>query len=181
MEKLKTLRSAAGPRRYLLGSLTVAVVSFFDWIKPYFEGAGMTQLIGVPSWAVGIVVALCFVCYWLLDYAHKLRVGIELSRVELSRLRRKGVSLRNTGRSKITNNDEWFAWETETIEWQKEVYESLKKISMADAEWFDTMDVVPPPRLNLENRISDAHQDRFWQHDYQVKRLGEMIRDLWGK
>jgi hypothetical protein len=62
----------------------------------------------------------------------------------------------------------------------------LEKISVADAVWWNTLDVVPPPRLLLSHEFKSEHgtaehAKRYNEHDFQVKRLGKMIRDLWGR
>lgn len=188
LEFWKTLQAAAGIKWQLLGVFVFFILLRADWISRMlvqyeileYETEGM--IFGFPSWILGFLAAVSFLFIWFATYAHKLRLKIQVSRVRLSELRKTGVDLRNKGQRRFHYNPDWESWRDETIEWQKEVYNSIKEISVADAEWFDTMDVVPDPRLNLVNPVNgDTHPKRYREHDFQVARLGEMIRDLWGK
>lgn len=187
-ELWKTLKAAAGIKWQLLGVLVSLVVARADWINKklvqieILPSGTEDMIFGFPSWILGFASALAFLFAWMFAYAHKLRRQIQISRVELSKLRKRGVALRNEGKSLFSSNSEFLEWSQNTKDWHKEVYESLKKISEADAEWFETLDVVPQPRIPLLNSfITNTQIDRYRQLDFQVRRLGEMIRELWGK
>ena len=64
MEWFRAFNNAAGIRRYVIGGAITIALLLFDYIKPYLIGAGMTSLVGMPSWALAIIVALCFALYW---------------------------------------------------------------------------------------------------------------------
>ena len=183
-----TLQDAAGVKWQLLGVFVSITLARADWISTklvewdLISNGGEDMILGIPSWILGAASALLFLTIWFFSYAHKLRTKIQISRVFLARLRTQGVELRNNGRIGLVDNEDFEHWERDTLEWHKNVYEALKQISVADAEWFGNMDVVPDPRLDLQNPVNtDTHPKRYREHDFQVKRLGEMIRDLWGQ
>ena len=71
--RLTTLHAALGYRRYLLVPLIGAIAAFVDWVVTRLAEAGMSNLIGVPSWAIGAFFATIMVGWWILEYAVKLR------------------------------------------------------------------------------------------------------------
>lgn len=72
-ERISALNTAFGPKRYLLVPFVGAVVGFVDWIISRLEDFGLGDLIGVPSWVIGVLAALLLSAWWLLEYAVKLR------------------------------------------------------------------------------------------------------------
>jgi len=191
----ETLHAAASIKWQLLGVFVSIVLARLDWIGGELIKRGIMSpeergmILGFPSWILGLTSILFFLFVWSFNYAHRLRTKIQKSRVSLSVLRARGVRLRNFGRIKITDEECLDRWIFRTNEWHKKVYEEIRHISVADAEWFNVMDFVPPPRLpfctpfdaNTQANLVAKHARRFSQHDFQVFRLGEMIRDLWGK
>ena len=141
------------------------------------------MIFGFPSWILGLTFDFGWFFVFALKRVIQLNRQIKDARVAISSLREAGVELRNRGSTKLKTNADWESWRDETIQWEKDVYEAIKKISVADAEWFKTIDALPLiPRVQLVKPInSDTHPKRYREHDFQLKRLGEMIRDLWGK
>lgn len=186
-DRWRAFSHAAGHRRYVLGSLVAIVLGGFDWIRPWLGNfPTMTGLVGFPSLVVGVIVAILLVAYWLLERVVYLENRIYRARGELARLRRKGVELRNEGRHSITTKAKWEEWQPRAAKWNKDVILSLKDISEADAEWFAVLDVVPSPRLPPENAPRESPEQEaflklYKEHDFRVKRLGEMVYSLWGK
>lgn len=136
-------------------------------------------------WIVGLFVAIATAWWLVLDYATKLRLQISDGRIALSKLRTEGVEIRSAGRNdglggKFTNDSQWLLWKTRADKWNQDVYEAIKKISVADAEWYYTLDIVDPPRV-LFIQYNKDHADLFSWHDDRLKRLGIMIRDLRGR
>ncbi len=189
----KTLQAATGIKLEILGLLVALLVGYADWIngqlidQGIMKGGNEGAILGIPSWMLGITFGMGYLLLWFFIYAHKLRTQIEEARVELSLLRKEGVVIRNYAYYQLQGNydDDAEPWEDKSLIWQKRVYASLKKISVADAEWFDTLDVVEPPRRNFtmeqDEKMTDGQFHRFAQLDFQLLQLGKMIRDLWGK
>jgi hypothetical protein len=177
MEWLQAFNKAAGVRRYVIGGAVSIAVALFDWIKPYLVGAGMSPLIGVPSWVLGAAVALGFVVYWLLERLVKFERQLKGAKFNLARLRAQGVALRNEGRNELSAGA-WEIWKGRASKWNDDAIVELRKISEGDAEWFSILDVVPPPRLASPQSIGGDGDD-FAMHDFRLKRLGDMIRELW--
>ena len=72
----------------------------------------------------------------------------------------------------------WQIWTERASKWNEDVIGELMKVSEGDAEWFSILDVVDPPRLTSpQSKGGDG--DRFAMHDFRLKRLGDMIRELW--
>ena len=185
-ERWGAFSAAAGPRRYVIGAIVSVVIAFSDHIWSWFGNASMTGLLGVPSWAMAIIIALCMIAYWLLEHLVHLRRRIRGARYELAQLRSRGVAIRNEGRS-ITNRQKLEDWGKSSLDWNEEVIASIKKINEADAEWFSVLDVVPDPRLPIEHtstvdlKMSADHHKLYREHDLRLKRLGEMLYEIWDR
>ncbi len=191
----RTFQAAAGIRAQLLGVFVTIAIGYADFINGKLMELGVAQfwhkdaILGFPSWYLSIVFALGLIFVWTFSFAHQLRMNIRRSRVDLSKLREDGVKLRNLGLEGFETLDAYDAWMAETRESRRNVYRRIRNISVADAEWFKTMDVVPPARIPidkpnsafLDSEQTAAFHKRYDQHDFQVFRFGEMIRDLWGK
>ena len=72
-DRVSALDAAWGPKRYMLAPLFGAVVGFVDWVVTRLSDAGMGALIGVPSWAIGVLATLLLASWWLLEYIVRLR------------------------------------------------------------------------------------------------------------
>ena len=183
-DRWAVLQAALGLRRFLLAPIIGTVVGSVDWVARKFAEADMGHLIGVPSWAVGIFAATFLVFWWVLEYAVKLRKQIKGTRTELSRLREEGVGIRNAGMSMFSTRNGYDAWKAKTLDWNSRVIEEIRKINEADAEWFKVLDVVKAPRLQIDIRPPapdwmNDHKFFYKNHDFRLKRLGEMIQNLW--
>jgi hypothetical protein len=183
-ERWGAFSAAAGPRRYIIGGIISVVIAFSDHIWSWFGNASMTGLLGVPSWAVAIIVALGMIAYWLLEDLVHLRRRMRGARYELAKLRSQGVAIRNEGTS-ITHRQTLENWKKRTLDWNEEVIANIKMINEADAEWFSILDVVPEPRIPIERTstvdltLSADHHKLYREHDLRLKRLGEMLYEIW--
>jgi hypothetical protein len=136
---------------------------------------------------VAIVCVVLFLIAWLLlEYALKLTRQISDARLRLAELRAKGVKLRNCALGTVTDGVSFDRWRRQVERWRKQVERELEKISKSDAVWFSVLDIVPPPRiapvmLPPVQRDADAFLKLFREHDLRLRRLGKMIRDLWGR
>lgn len=186
-EHWRTFQEALGIKQQLLAVFVVIMSARADWLNGVLVENGYLpdrgeMIFGFPAWILGIAFALAFLFWWVFRYAHKLRTKIQVARVNISRLRTRGVELRNEAATDLEDDEDLVRWETAILKWHIDVKKAIKEISIADAEWFGTLDVVPPPRIMLSKFVNnDSHLKLYRQHDYQVYRLGEMIRDLWGK
>src|SRR5258708_26444998 len=190
-KRYEAIKSAAGAKWVVIGLLVSLFVARLDWIYEkgvqygWIQGGPAGMIFGFPSWILGITAALGFIAWWMTENVIRLKEQIKDARVELSMLRKTGVKLRNLGQALFSEED-FREWKKKTLDWHKDVYESIKKLSVADGEWWDVMDSVPeprePPEKLFKTRQEDhRHRDRYMQHDFQLRRLGEMIRDLWGR
>ena len=181
-DRWAVLKEALGAASYGLPNIVRAVLALAT--------VGYVGLYGhVMSWleTVGIVGSVgFFLLFWLmLEHCLKLTRQMREARVEIANLRKIGVGLRNFGQRKITDQTTYDKWCADTLQWEKDVVAAIAKISAADAEWFATMDSYPAvprePLLNPFYNLVTPHEARYAQHDFQLARLGQMIRDLWGR
>jgi hypothetical protein len=183
-ERYEVIKEAAGIRWYVFGLLvTIAVVridNIYKWFIKSFniQLEGDPMMFGFPSWILGFSVALLFLFWWVLEYAVELRRQIKVSRLELAKLRKLGVEIRNDG-LQLTDEASWIKWEKEATKWSGNVYGALKKVSEADAEIFNVLDVVPAePRLPYIPLNRD-HAKLLREHDCRLDRLSQMVYSLW--
>lgn len=87
-------------------------------------------------------------------------------RLRLARLRTAGVHLRN----RSLRPDDIADWRLEVRDWALAVAAGIQEIDAADAEWFRTLDAVPPPRVNLGD-LSPEYSKTFRELDYMLVKL----------
>ena len=157
---------------------------------------GLIILLGIASLSVNLVPALEPIRKWslagtilaaaatmvlrLFSYAHSLRIQINDGRTKLSELRKQGVALRNEGEI-LHNRDTLGEWLLRVEKWNEGVLEAIGKISVADKIWFETLDIVPEPRVQPHLSDDIAFMKGYRHLDFRLARLDEMIRDLWGR
>ena len=175
------IASALKPHPYLF-ALLAATTAAFDLARPLAKrNFNLDLLPEVPSPLLAIVVILLLFVILLVNRLAAITAQISLARVSIAKLRVEGVALRNQGLS-IKTDDAWTDWEKAVLAWEQNVIAALKQISEAHAEWFGTLDIVPPSRIPITDHYlgnAGAHQTLFWEHDFRVRRLGEMIYSLW--
>jgi hypothetical protein len=179
-ERWAVFSEAAGPRRYLIGGIITLAVTAADFFKPILGDHGMAGLIGIPSWVAGIFVALLIIAFWLLEYAVRLRRIGRGARLELAKLRRIGVRLRNDG-SRMSDEADVRNWLTQVDKRHDDVLACLRLVNEADAEWFRVLDTVPSPRHERKCQITDdklkwQHEKAFREHDYRLFRLDQLVQ-----
>jgi hypothetical protein len=173
MDWWRAFNNAAGPRRYLIGSTVTLLVGLFDRFIPM----GLREVLGVPSWAVGVLTALGFIVFWLLQRLVELERRMRGARLKLAQLRAAGVALRNEARTPL--DLEAFAdWKLRIAAWNMEVVAEIRKVSEGDAEWFSILDIVETPRIPIHVSLQGDDLD-YRMHDLRLKRLGDMIYNLW--
>ena len=94
----------------------------------------------------------------------------EQARLRLAHLRTAGVKLRNSELhlEKVTD------WALEVGDWALAVAAEIEKIDRADAEWFRTLDAVPPPRVNFVD-LSPGYSKAFRELDFMLVKLERLI------
>ena len=182
-ERWAIFKEALGASRYGLPNFIRLAVVVVAAIYLYRYGHAMNWIE-----TAGVVGTVSFLILFLvmLEFCLKLTKQIREARVELSKLRRRGVELRNIGQ-KISNAETFDKWVADTNQWHNDVVACISQISAADAEWFAILDSYPDiPREPIKEAFMRdgnefEHNKRFAEHDFQLARLGNMIRDLWGK
>jgi hypothetical protein len=175
------LKEALGAARYGLPNIVrvvaaLAALAYIGWYGHAMTWLETTGLLGTVTFIL---------LFWaVLEFCLKLTKQIREARVDIAKLRRSGVELRNFGQNTFADEATFEKWWADTLQWEKDVVAAIAKISVADAEWFAIMDSYPntsrEPLLDpFEPR--KGHHDRLAQHDFQLMRLGQMIRDLWGR
>lgn len=96
----------------------------------------------------------------------------EQARFRLARLRTAGVALRN----RAPSSDEIDAWTSEVKDWAQAVVAEIEKIDPADAEWFRTLDAVPPPRVRFAE-LDPSYVKTFRELDFMLMRLERLLID----
>jgi hypothetical protein len=83
------------------------------------------------------------------------------------------VALRNRGQFLRIGIPEWI---TECVDWTDRVIKTIAEISPADAEWYKTLDAVPPPRIPLTGNFNLAQIKAYTEHDFYLVKLDELIK-----
>ncbi len=65
-------------------------------------------------------------------------------------------------------------WALEVGDWALAVAAEIEKIDRADAEWFRTLDAVPPPRVRFVD-LSPAYSKTFRELDFMLVKLERLI------
>jgi hypothetical protein len=100
--------------------------------------------------------------------------------LRLTQLRGEGVVIRNDANSLLFTSD-LDAWVRRVTGWMNEVIEALRSVSVAESEWFATLDAVPGARVPIPNVRLGGEADRamfvsiFCQHDYRLVRLERLL------
>jgi hypothetical protein len=191
-ERVDALREVAGIRAYILLATVTAGAGYLVWVVEAATGYGLLTL-GLPKWAAAVIVLLFVTWVWLLEYVVRQRRRLRGARLDLATLRSEGVAIRNEIIKKNATPEAFDDWIGRSLEWNDRVIAALKNISLGDAEWFSVLDIVPPPRIDIEVDIvgggsdffvNDERRKRvrraFQHHDFRLARLGEMIQRLWG-
>jgi hypothetical protein len=79
-------------------------------------------------------------------------------RLRLAQLRTEGVAIRNRAPAVSDMAD----WSKESLAWMGRTERVIRAINRADAEWFTTLDTVPPSRA-------------FAEHDFWLVKLEQLI------
>lgn len=93
-------------------------------------------------------------------------------RLHLAQLRTAGVQLRNRGIQ--LNVADLTQWLNEVAEWSNAVATAIDGVNSADAEWFRTLDAVPPPRIGFR-RLCSEHEKAYRELDFMLKKLDTLI------
>jgi hypothetical protein len=175
--------SAVGTRRYGLadiGKLAAAIIAaaYFWWYH--------RELTTLEIWLAVALVVFVLLFWIMLEYGLKLTRQISDARLRLAHLRVTGVELRNEALDSIRDKRTFRAWERKVLAWNTEVQSEIEKISKSDAVWFSVLDIVLPPRISpvlvpSDPSVAADFLKLFREHDFRVRRLGKMIRDLWGR
>jgi hypothetical protein len=182
-ERKAAFRAAVRERQYVLPSLTLFVAAIAGIVVGQLQEMGL-DLNPVLPYLVGLFVVAIFLVFIILEDNVKLRNTIRGTRTDLSILREEGVGIRNRGVHPFKDEVSWTNWRESADHWSDKTIEKIREVNEADAVWFRTLDVVPPPRLEMYGRVPgepwlENRKKRFQELDFQVKRLGEMIRELW--
>ena len=157
----------------VFGAITNALAERWDLIFPTIQQHFPSAWDWTPPAFVLIAAAVSARIIYSLG---RKSVSVSDARKELATLRTEGVKIRNKGR-KLPSVNSINPWIDEVKNWSEKVQEAIKKVNEADAEWFDTLDVVPPPRLDIVTGPWDFAHGKFYQnHDYKLKRLDGLIQ-----
>lgn len=174
---LRAFKDAAGIHRYVLSTVIITLVGLLDFLSLKATGVSSAQIIGVPSLFVSIILAIIITWYWLLTHIVKLNKTRDGAYLELSKLRLKGVEIRNRGRVKFPEDNQLKVWVQEVEDWDKNVISALGEIDKGAAQWFRVLDIVPEPRLSLLTD-NQNHMHQYRMHDRRLDNLGQLIREL---
>jgi len=84
-DRWEVFGEAAGPRKYVIGTVIAAIIFAIDWIEDQaqslvarwlsldVEAGGPEMILGAPSWIVGLTVLFALFWWWMLEYAVRLR------------------------------------------------------------------------------------------------------------
>jgi hypothetical protein len=99
--------------------------------------------------------------------------------LRLAQLRTEGVVIRNKAAGVEDGNVE--EWIRNANAWMLEVIKTIGQISAADSEYFRTLDIVPPARVQVPMKLKNAAYAplfifRYNAHDLRLVRLDELFR-----
>lgn len=171
------------------------------WLSTFlgFPGPGMGWLVDAEVWLTNRVpdpILFAFLTglllsSWVVPAAWKILrrhiLQMETARTDLANLRTAGVRLRNLAMDDENplDGDELNAWGDQVEAWTHDTVAAIKPLSGADAEWFNTLGTLPPPRHAMAlPPIGDDFGPRlhfFSMLDYRLLRLENLIRELRGK
>ncbi len=97
-------------------------------------------------------------------------------RLNLSQLRTEGVEIRNNAGALAASD-----FCSQAGEWANETVYQIENIDPPDAEWFKTLDAVPPPRVAPPSGLSGEALKCFGELDFGLTKLEELIRKYGGK
>jgi hypothetical protein len=135
---------------------TNMLASWNSWILANTKYPTLTVFfVGLSvAWAIFQIVNLMH------DRSQKLRL-------RLAQLRTEGVAIRNRGQSLPDNVSDWSA---ESLAWMERTANAIGAINTADAEWFRTLDAVPPPRISVPTTARV-----YAEHDFWLVKLEQLI------
>ena len=90
----------------------------------------------------------------------------------LADLRTEGVVLRNRGETLSVGVSEWIM---ECMAWTRRVIETIQIISPADAEWFNTLDAIPEPRVPITGSDNFLQIKAYREHDFYLVKLERLL------
>jgi hypothetical protein len=181
-DRWNVFTTALGSHRYVVADIAKLALLAAAAVYLYWFGRRMTPY----EVALTVAAVLLVLFFWVvLEYALKLTRQISDARLSLAALRADGVTLRNC-HGAVTDKASFEAWAKKVNAWRDTVQRELEKISKSDAAWFSVLDVVPPARIpppqwHSSRKDWSAFAKLYGEHDCRLARLGDMIRELWGK
>ena len=106
------------------------------------------------------------------DLAGQAPTSLSDKRLLLAQLRTAGVALRNRGSQ--LDRDELQSWLAEVKQWSDATANNVERVDPADAEWFRTLDAVPPPRIRYRP-INGTHAKAYREFDFMLEKLEALI------
>ena len=190
----RAIRRSFGSTDGLLAFGTIAIGFIGWWTNLEFIAQVPVWVYAVLVFVVVFGVRLLCAPYWIyrdaLETIERLRAEVEQfkmrqeplqrtasARLTLANLRTDGVKIRNAGQN-LKDKDEAIAWIAETGEWMQRTIAAIETVDEADAEWFATLDAVPPPRVQLyfpAKHHEGAHLKAFREHDFRLHKLEQLI------
>ena len=138
----------------------------------------------------GAVVAFAIGSYGVWADERKRVVALDASalreavRLRIAELVTEGAGMRNeaTDAYHPFSPDGWVGWEMRLQAWHNVVLSELKKVSPADAEWYRTLNVVPPPEIPIGLSAYDETGGRYDEicqayamHNFRLKKLEQLV------
>ena len=156
------------------------------------SGSGMNWLVSLEVWLTNnvadpiltalltglLVSSLAVPVIWRAIW--RLHFRSEATRLKLSQLRSEGVEVRNEAADEnyYLDDNAWDDWATRVVAWNDKVVAAIAKVSGADAEWYRTLDHVPPPAVQMTLPPGDdgnGRQNIFSTHCYRLEKLEQLI------
>ncbi len=138
-----------------------------------------------------IFAVMAFACVWFAAYriwaverekviALDKEWQREAARLRSAELITEGVGLRNEALDHYNpfNDDELQGWGNRAMLWHNAVLATLKSVSPADAEWYRTLNEVPPPVIPLAEPPWGADEgvlEIYRDHNFRLKKLDQLV------
>jgi len=156
---------AQNPWALLLGAFFCVLLAF-----PNFVGELIHTVKAPGGWEIGLRTSPP--AQSIDQLAAEAPTTLEHRRLLLAQLRTAGVEIRNRGlQLSHTDLDKWLG---EVAKWRDTVTRTIEAIDPADAEWFRTLDAVPPARIPLSTWVPD-HAKAYGELDFMLRKIEQLI------
>ncbi len=168
----------------VINLIAIIILGIKEGLKTTLLPVGITLVLFI---FIGVIFGIFVLPYQKNNKLHEENVKLNKKIMDLKKrkkeppelkkllgLRTEGVQTRNKGQ-KIGQTSLVRAWIEAYEDWNHRVIGSLSKLSKSQADWFETLDIVPRSGLILQTSDSE-HQKYFNIFCEKLRRLDKILR-----